>query len=294
MRFSEVSDRFAIPVSTFSDHVEVFVDSVNLLVHKFITWPRDAKLRRTIRGFKALGSKQNFEEFDEVIGAIDGSYFKIKTPSKDTLSYFNRHHYASMTLQAVCNHKMAFTDIFVGFSSAVNDATIYQCSDLHQSISKNLKKSILSFVSHLKIRIKVIIYLYALGNTKIFGDKAYPLKSYLIVPFKDYGNLTPVQKNFNYLHSRTRITIKRAFGLFFGRFRRFEFLQMTNLKRIPNHIMTACVLHNICIKHNKEQLNLNDMIQEGRNICNELVRNVGSETISFTSPEGIEERNRMI
>lgn len=134
MHFSEVSDRFAIAQSTFSDHVEVFVDVINQSVQKFIKWPRGNELQETVRGFKLLGAKEEFEGFDDVIGAIDGSYFKIKILSTDTLSFFNRHHYTSITLQAVCNHKMAFTDIFVGFPSAVNDATIYQCSDLNTAI----------------------------------------------------------------------------------------------------------------------------------------------------------------
>lgn len=84
----------------------------------------------------------------------------------------------------------------------------------------------------------------------LLGDSAYPETSYLVPPYKDFGNLTAKQLKFNYLHSATRIVVENAFGLLKGRFRRLKFFESPNLGFITNCIVAACVLHNICIAEN--------------------------------------------
>lgn len=41
----------------------------------------------------------------------------------------------------------------------------------------------------------------------------WPLKTWIMTPYKDNGHLTEQQKTYNYLHSSTRMVIERAFAL---------------------------------------------------------------------------------
>jgi len=42
----------------------------------------------------------------------------------------------------------------------------------------------------------------------------HPLKKYLLTPYRDYGNLTAAQQNYNHKLSTTRVKINNAFALF--------------------------------------------------------------------------------
>ncbi|KAF2893940.1 hypothetical protein ILUMI_12229 [Ignelater luminosus] len=68
------------------------------------------------------------------------------------------------------------------------------------------------------------------NNTHIIGDKAYPLATYLMVPYKDNGNLTPREKNFNLMLSKSRAVIENAYALLKGRFRRLKYIETVRIE----------------------------------------------------------------
>ena len=49
---------------------------------------------------------------DGVIGAIDGSHIAISCPREQPADYINRKSFHSIIVQAVCDHTLAFTDIY--------------------------------------------------------------------------------------------------------------------------------------------------------------------------------------
>lgn len=53
---------------------------------------------------------------------------------------------------------------------------------------------------------------FASEDYHILGDSAYELKSYLMIPFKDYGNMSENQRRFNRRLARCRSDIERCFG----------------------------------------------------------------------------------
>ncbi|KAJ8300849.1 hypothetical protein KUTeg_022368 [Tegillarca granosa] len=57
------------------------------------------------------------------------------------------------------------------------------------------------------------------GN-HLVADAAYPLRRWLLTPYRDNGHLNQEQKHFNYMHSSNRVVIERLFGLLKGRYRR--------------------------------------------------------------------------
>lgn len=83
----------------------------------------------------------------------------------------------------------------------------------------------------------------------LLGDSAYPLKQWLIPPYKDNGQLTEERKIFNRVHSKCRVTIERAFGLLKCRFRRLFYIDSLKPTSIVKYIIASCILHNICLQN---------------------------------------------
>lgn len=152
----------------------------------------------------------------------------------------------SLTLQAICDAKKRFLDVFTGPPSKIHDARVFSLS----FISNKLPDSC--------------------GNEwHILGDAAYPLKKYLITPYRDYGNLSQKQKNFNYKFSVCRVKIENAFGLLKARFRQLMRLDFHTVQRCCKFIIACCTLHNLCILHN-DLLEEIDIMEQFQNIENDL------------------------
>lgn len=115
----------------------------------------------------------------------------------------------------------------------------------------------------------------------ILGDAAYPLKKYLITPYRDgiylitpYGNLTQEQRNFNYKFSACRVKIENAFGLLKTRFRQLMRLDFNTVER--SCIIACCALHNLCICNADDLDDLEDNVENIVHIednFQEMVRN---------------------
>lgn len=87
----------------------------------------------------------------------------------------------------------------------------------------------------------------------LIADSAYAIHPNVMVPFRDNGHLTELQKNYNFCLSSTRIALEQAFGLLKVRFRiLLDCLSLTDIKKIPQVILACCVLHNICTLRNDE------------------------------------------
>ncbi|XP_049516968.1 uncharacterized protein LOC125942745 [Dermacentor silvarum] len=162
-----------------------------------------------------------------VVGCLDGSYIKIQCPdNKVSSTYCNRHHYFSLTLQAVCDYKRRFLDTCIGSSSKIHDSRIFKLS----SLSKKLPKLCDNNAYHL------------------LGDAAYPLRPYLLTPFRDYGALSKAHIDFNKKFSATRVLIENSFSNLKKRFRRLIYLELRTVEWLNKFIIASCILHNLCIE----------------------------------------------
>lgn len=164
-----------------------------------------------------------------IIGAIDGCHIPIKAPPQNAIDYYNRNNIHSVILQAVCNDKKQFIDIFVGTPGRVHDARVFRISGLYALLSANNPP--IDPTEHL------------------LGDAAYPLLPFLMKPYRDNGHLRNEQTLFNIRMSAVRSLIERSFGLLKGKFRRLKYLEMNTIENIPTVITATCVLHNFIITH---------------------------------------------
>ena len=190
---------------------------MNKMAETYIRWPTSAaELNNLSTGFT----------FPWTVGAIDGTHIRIKQPLTHIDSYTNRKSYTSVVVQAVCDSRMSFLNISVDWPGSMHDARIYRRSSIGIQLDRD-----------------------GLHPYHLLGDSAYPLISYLFVPFRDDGHLCPEQKQFNNAHSASRIVVEQSFARLKGKWRRMKHLDMENLHLMSRVITAAFVLHNFIIAH---------------------------------------------
>lgn len=90
-------------------------------------------------------------------------------------------------------------------------------------------------------------------------DSAYPLRRQLIIPYMSRQQLPDDKRQFNAIHSSSRIKVEHAFGLLTSRWRfLWKHLYMYNVERMAKTIVACCALHNICIDQNSIEDSYND------------------------------------
>ncbi|KAB0803778.1 hypothetical protein PPYR_00748 [Photinus pyralis] len=213
-------------VDDFKSHFRMDRTSISTLIERYDPnvslkqggWPR-------VTSTKAVFEKK--KNISNVIGAIDGTHFRINRPKVHPEDYCNRKGYHSIIMQGVVNSKMVFIDIYVGEPGSMHDARVFRRSALYKTATENPAD---------------LFY----GKYKLIGDSAYPALDWLSTPKKDNGHLSNDDKDFNYRHSSTRIVVENAYGHLKGRFRRLQKFDNLTTIFIINCIGASCVLHNIC------------------------------------------------
>ena len=230
---NRIADRFDVAeASVVRCRDRVFKVFLNYLKPKFITWPQGIQRQNTIDAFER---KSNFPN---VIGAIDGTHIKIRAPKEHPETYVNRKGYHSVILQAVCREDLRFTHVVAGYVGSCHDARVLKKSDLWENGPQQC------------------------GEAHLLGDAAYPLRTWLITPYRDNGHLTRRQRHFNTMLSITRVTVERAFGLYKGRFRRLQYVDTHKIETAVDLIIVCCILHNICILNDDQMVDFFEENQE--------------------------------
>lgn len=81
---------------------------LHTLAPQFIKWPVDERAIRVMMEFEKASA------FPNVIGAIDGTHIKIKSPREDKQSYVNRKGYHSIHVQVrILRIYMYEMDVFI-------------------------------------------------------------------------------------------------------------------------------------------------------------------------------------
>ncbi|XP_063216955.1 putative nuclease HARBI1 [Bacillus rossius redtenbacheri] len=175
--------------------------------------------------FSVLSISVRASGFPGVIGCIDGTYIAVRTPVHKIMStYVNRQDMTSITVQGVCDSKKKFTDVFVEPPSKIHDSRILRLSFIFKELPSLCE-----------------------NRWHLLGDAAYPLREWLLTPYRDYGHLTEAQKTYNKTHSACRVHVENAFGILKQRFRQLIRLDFWTVDKVSKFVMSCCVLHNRCI-----------------------------------------------
>ncbi|KAH6936168.1 hypothetical protein HPB50_014443 [Hyalomma asiaticum] len=216
----EVASRFDLSESSVHRILVRVADFLVAMSPSVVSFP--SNLKKLSSEFKKVSG------IPSVMGCLDSSYNKIQCPDKKIAStYCNRHHYLSLTLQAVCDHKRKFIDTCIGSSSRIHGSRIFKLS----SLSKKLPK------------------LCEDGAYHLLGDAAYSPRPYLLTPFRDYGRLSNEQKDFSRKFSATRVLIENSFSNLKKRFHQLIYLELRTVEWLNKFIIACCMLHNLCIDH---------------------------------------------
>lgn len=206
------------------------------------------------------------------MGVLDGCHIRIRKPQEYPNSYVNRKSYHSVLLQGICDHRKLFLHVYAGEPGSLHDTRLFSKSDIGRKILNN------------QIEFP--------GDSHIIGDLAYKLSVNVMVGFKDNGNLTDAQKNFNFKLSQIRVCIENAFGILKCRFRRLKLIETVRLELISLLIVSACILHNHCILQGED---VNDFLEENLDMNEENMLNNNNEV--YQNPNdivAIQKRNRIM
>ncbi|XP_049913330.1 uncharacterized protein LOC126398151 [Epinephelus moara] len=219
-----VSRVFGMPRSTVHRIIHRVTEEVVAIRHKVIYLPKTADdLVAVTRGFAGLARHRAFRK---AAGAIDGCHVRIKPPSgPDGQCYKNRKLFASIIMQAVCDHQGCFIDMYVGWPGSVHDSRVLRHSPLYGRA------------------------IYPPPGYFILADGGYPCLQNplpIITPYKRPVHGVGAQR-FNAHHSRAHSIIERAFGMMKTKFRAL-FLQALEVHHtfVPQ-VITACAVLHICL-----------------------------------------------
>ncbi|XP_055919683.1 putative nuclease HARBI1 [Eupeodes corollae] len=239
-----IADRFGVCIANVFRIITSICDNLIQLnrTKRFIKWPNSDEAARTSAHYLRK------TRLPGVIGSIDGCHIAIRAPTISPNSYINRKGFHSVLLQGVCNHRLEFTYCYTGEAGSIHDALLLRRSKIIDKINSG------QFYIH--------------EEQHLLGDSAYPLKQWLVTPYKDNGRLRDEHKIFNRVHSKCRVSIERAFGLLKGRWRRLFSINSLKPISIVKYIMASCILHNICIAYNDTAENF-IILEDDENIDND-------------------------
>lgn len=160
----------------------------------------------------------------------------IKCPTNSGYLYFNYKNQFSIVLLALVDDNYNFTCIDIGSYRCASDGGIFGKSALNTAIVQNR--------------------LDLPENSVIRGDKAFPLKEYLMKPFLRRTNQSIKECVYNYRHCRARRIIENAFGILTNRFRIFSRAIDLEPNKVVKIMKACCALHNWIRKTNKSNYNI--------------------------------------
>ncbi|XP_055914549.1 uncharacterized protein LOC129947843 [Eupeodes corollae] len=223
LTFRQLGNLFGVATSTAWSIVGRVSSWLVSKGREFIKWPQGDAVEQNCRKFEAK------KRIPSVIGAIDCTHIVISAPKSNKKCYYDRKQNFTIVLQAVVDADKKFIDICCGEPGSLHDSRVLKRSTLYNRVQTNYTQLFPS-------------------NTFLLGDSAYASSHWIVPPFKDYGQLSDQQKAFNFIHSSTRMVIENAFGLLKGRFRRInKFTEQRNLNSVKRIVVSACILHNLCI-----------------------------------------------
>lgn len=213
--------------------------------NRYVNFPSREEYEQVKADFFAIAG------FPNVIGAIDCTHIKITKPRQDdAVRFINRKGVYSINVQLVVDAKYRITSIVARWPGGTHDSRILENSNL-------------------------INTLQGLAGSYVLGDAGYALAHYIMTPLRNPN--TNQETHYNVVHSRTRIVVERAIGIWKRRFPVLQDPIRTHLDNTFVIIVAAAVLHNIALARDRalpddaQEVDNNDDNNVGNNDDNEDV-----------------------
>lgn len=198
---------------------------------QFVRMPQSMdEWKELCRGFEQICG------FPKTCLAIDGSLFEIERPH-DYEGWYCRKLYPAMNVQLVVDYKGAVRSYDFRAGSA-NDKAVFNYSAFGQNVKDIIPNGMF-----------------------VVADAGYKLSQQLIIPYPISDEMEPDESLFNYLHSRTRITVERAIGMVKNRFRILklplnqksdEKMGLPATTQMARIVKSCLILHNLFLQQNDE------------------------------------------
>lgn len=159
--------------------------------------------------------------FPSCCGAIDGKHITIQAPPNCGSEYYNYKGTNSIVLMAVVDHDYCFRYVDIGSYGRNADGGVFQNCSLYPYLENNLLLP---------------------ENGVLVGDDAFPLKPYLLKPYKHTPTIR--EKIYNYRLSRARRIVENGFGILASRFRVLGKPIQVKEDTAIKIVLCACTLHN--------------------------------------------------
>ena len=226
LSYGVVSSVFSVPKATVHRVIHRVAQSIWNNLNRVISFPQAyEELKAVGQGFADLSGTPAFVN---VVGAIDGTHIRIKPPQRHRLDYLNYKNFYSINMQAICDAKGTFLDIFVGYPGSVHDTRVMKNSYFYLTAR------------------------YPPPGYMLLGDGGYPCLQTpvcLLTPYKE-PVIGRVQQRFNYRQSKARSVIERAFGMMKTRWRSTLFRALEVKPTFAPQVIASCAfLHNVCLNN---------------------------------------------
>lgn len=222
--------------------------TISRIIHRVSSLLAD-RLRDEVAPPSASNMERNTQAFFEianfpnVLGCIDGTHVRIKSPKENEFIYVNRKGYHSINVQCVCDPYLCFIDVVVRYPGSSADSFIFNQCGLKTRLESN------------EFEGKILL-----------GDSAYALKSYMLTPF--LHPQTQSERNYNYGHKKTRVTIERSFGVLKSRFLCLSHKLSGPILFSPKRSCRPIVISACIFLHNKaRRLNLDVCIENNAHVA---------------------------
>lgn len=226
--FREISIRFGTSIGTANEIFKQICQFITESKETYIKWPSNCQ--SVADGFQYLSSAP----FPGAVGALGITDINIVSAvhmDRDIYSNGKSERSYSIKLQAVCDIRKRFLDVYAGHPGASHASAVWCSCDLFKLLS----------CSELP------------AEYHLLGGAAYPLTTFLMTPYdNNNGQLSANQIRFNNVLNSSRLVLGSAFKLLKGRFRRLLRLKMNKVTDMAVVVTAACVLHNFIQDSNIE------------------------------------------
>ncbi|EYC38458.1 hypothetical protein Y032_0715g1772 [Ancylostoma ceylanicum] len=163
-------------------------------------------------------------KFSNVIGCIDGTLVKIKTPSENGPEYMSRKGFSCLNVCVICDAVGRILYVNSGFPGSAHDASVWNhCAGSSAFASGE-----------------------AIQGYALLGDCGYSNGSGIITPYRPTSIRGDSRKErYNREHARIRARVERLFGRWKTRFAILSDKIRLSANRAKKVVIACAVLHNI-------------------------------------------------